>query len=364
MPPDVALSSDLRSLYRDSEARAARLKLLIGVSRELAAADERELAGAVDRATQRAALFAGYGRGTVGAGPDADAVADGLVIPLEALAARGRPGICLVFSAPLNPEAISSEDDAETLRLLVEMIDARLTVDLQRRNEAELRSRLERREKELELVLSRVVSAQEGERAAISADLHDGVAQQVAALHRRLELLRLDMGDDPRGGATEELDTLIGVARKAVADLRGVISGLRPTSLDDLGVVAALKDEARRLEAAGHAVTVYDRLPGRLPDWQETLLFRIGQEAMNNVAKHAPGARVQLDIVMDVERGAVVLTVEDSGGAGGPAAAREDAPRFGLEIMRERLAAVAGRLETRETGKGFRIRAIVPSAGR
>lgn len=362
MPPDAALTSDLRSLYRDSEARAARLKLLIGVSRDLAAADGHELDHAVDRAAQRAALFAGYGLGAVDGTGQASAD-EALVIPLETLADRGRPGVRLIFDAPLNPGAIASADDAETLRLLVEMIEARLTADLQRRREADLRGRLERREKELEQVLSRVVSAQEGERAAISADLHDGVAQQVAALHRRLELLRLDMTSSPGKAETGELDALIDVARQAVGDLRGVISGLRPTSLDDLGVVAALKDEARRLEAAGHAVAVFDRLPGRLPDWQETLLFRIGQEAMNNVAKHAPGASVRLDIVMDAECGAVTLTVENSGGRRASGLAREGAARFGLEIMRERLAAVAGRLEAHGTAKGFRIRATVPSAG-
>ncbi|ADK99990.1 sensor histidine kinase [Brevundimonas subvibrioides] len=363
MPPDAAFTTDLRSLFRDSEARAARLKLLIGVSRDLAAADGREVEQAVDRATSRAALFAGYARGAVQRTAEANPE-DAFVIPLEALAGQGRPGVRLVFTAPLNPGAISTQDDAETLRLLVEMIEARLTVDLQQRRETELRGRLERRERELEQVLSRVVTAQESERAAISADLHDGVAQQVAALHRRLELLRLDLEGQAPDGTTAEMDALIGVARQSVADLRGVISGLRPTSLDDLGVVAALKDEARRLEAAGHAVTVYARLPGRLPDWQETLLFRIGQEALNNVAKHAPGASVRLDIGTDTERGDVILSVEDRGGPVATGVTQAGTPRFGLEIMRERLAAVAGTLEAAATATGFRIRATVPSARR
>lgn len=358
--PDAALSKDLRSLFRDSEARAARLKLLIEVSRELAAADGTRLDQAVDRAAHRAALFAGYGRGAV-QGQDEPAAEETFVIPLESLAERGRPGLHLAFTAPLNPGAISTQEDAEALRLLVEMIEARLTVDLQGRREADLRRRLERREKELEQVLSSLVSAQEDERAAISADLHDGVAQQVAALHRRLELLRLDTADDTSRTAGE-LDALIAVARQAVSDLRGVISGLRPTSLDDLGVVAALMEEARRLEAAGHAVTVTDRLTTRLPDWQETLLFRIGQEALNNVAKHAPEAMVHLDVVASAEHDAVILTVEDTGG-GRARSPADEAPRFGLEIMRERLAAVAGKLEAGRTAKGFRIRAVVPSTG-
>jgi two-component system NarL family sensor kinase len=358
---DAALTTDLRSLFRDSEARAARLKLLIGVSRDLAGANGPELERAVARAARRAALFAGYGDGAV-RGPDESEAGDALAFPLDALAERGRPGVRLAFTAPMNPGAISSPEDAEALRLLVEMIEARLTVDLQASQEAGLRARLVKREKELEQVLSGVVGAQEGERAAISADLHDGVAQQVAALHRRLELLRLDLDAGTTGEAVRELDALIGVARQAVSDLRGVISGLRPPSLDDLGVAAALREEGRRLEAGGHAVVVTDRLPHRLPDWLETLLFRIGQEALNNVAKHAPGASVRLDLATEADTSAVRLTVDDAGGRGGAVAAGHDAPRFGLEIMRERLAAVAGRLEAGPTARGFRIRAVVPLA--
>jgi two-component system, NarL family, sensor kinase len=361
LSPDAALTTDLRSLFRDSEARAARLKLLIEVSRDLAADHGGDLDAAIERAASRAALFAGYGRGML-LDAEADDPQGGFVIPMQTLAERGRPGLRLAFTAPLNPEALSGTEDAEALRLLVEMIEARLTVDLQRRREAELLGRLERREKDLEQVLSRVVTAQEGERAAISADLHDGVAQQVAALYRRLELLRLDLDSDTRPGAAEDLDAVIGMARQAVADLRGVIAGLRPTSLDDLGVIAALTEAARRLEDAGHVVTIIHRLPGRLPDWQETLLFRIGQEALTNVAKHAPGAAVCLELVMNESRDAVVLTVENAGGAPG-AASVEAAPRFGLEIMRERLSAVAGRLEAGPTAGGFRIRASVPMAG-
>lgn len=358
----VPLALDLRSLFRDSEARAARLKLLIEVSRELAAADGDDLTVTVARAAQRAALFAGYATGVVETTERTGEVGD-LVIPLASLAERGRPGVTIVFSQPMNPAAVSTQEDADALRLLVELIEARLTVDVQRRTEAELLARLERREKELEQALSRVVRAQESERAAISADLHDGVAQQVAALHRRLELVHLDLVSE-HGRTADDVQDLIGVSRKAVSDLRGVIAGLRPPSLDDLGVGSALREEARRLEAAGHRVSVSDRMGERLPGWLETLLFRVGQEAFNNVAKHAPGAAVALDLAAEPDGSAVVLTVEDVGGMAASAMADAGTPRFGLEMMRERLLAVAGSLEAGSTPSGFRIRAVVPLAGR
>lgn len=362
MPADIAPSSlDLRSLFRDSEARAARLKLLIEVSRDLAAAEGERLIEAVERAAQRAALFAGYGAGGVDTTP-APAPEGALVIPLTALAERGREGVSLIFSTPLNPEAISSQEDADALRLMVEMIEARLIVDLQGRKEAELLKKLARREKALEQVLSRVVTAQESERSAISADLHDGVAQQIAALHRRLELVHLDLApQDPR--LASEVEALIGVARKAVSDLRGVIAGLRPLSLDDLGVAAALREEARRLEAAGHVVHITDRIGRRLPDWLETLLFRVAQEAFNNVAKHAPGATVDLDLATIPNGEDVVLTIEDAGAQDRRPTTSGQSPRFGLDMMRERLSGVAGVLEAGPTPQGYRIRAVVPLAG-
>lgn len=362
VPPDAApIALDLRSLFRDSEARAARLKLLIDVSRDLAAAEGSGLEAAVDRAARKAALFAGYGMGAIVSGNDPQQD-HSLAIPLSALAERGGPGLHLQFSAPLNPTAVSGAEDADALRLLVEMIEARLTVDLQRRKETELLERLGRREKELEQVLSRVVSAQERERTAISADLHDGVAQQVAALHRRLELVHLDL-ELENHASTAEVEELIRVTRRTVSDLRGVIAGLRPLSLDDLGVAAALREEARRLEASGHRVTILDRIGRRLPDWLETLLFRIGQEALNNAGKHAVGAAVDLDLAIETDLGAIVLTVDDDGGQGATSGSGDSASRLGLEIMRERLSAVAGRLEAGRTSKGFRIRAFVPVAG-
>ena len=352
---------DVRTLFRDSQARAARLKLLIEVSRELAAADRDGLDAAIDAAAVKAARFAGFRTGSLVEGgvtfDDGD-----LAIPLQSLAERGRVSVSLLFSSPSNPQTLANEEDAAALSLLVEMIEARLTVELQRRKEAELIERLAAREKELEQVLSRVVSAQERERAAISADLHDGVAQTMTGLHRHLELVHLDL---PPGNeaAAERLQDLVRIARTAVSDLRGVIAGLRPPSLDDLGVVAALREEAGRLESAGHQVTVADGLGRRLPGWLETLLFRIGQEAFNNAFKHAPGAAVSLDLSVSSDRRAILLSVLTSGGTRPADRGDASAARFGLEIMRERLAEVAGRLEAGPVAGGFSIRASIPLAG-
>lgn len=352
---------DVRTLFRDSQARAARLKLLIEVSRELAAADRDGLDAAIDAAAVKAARFAGFRTGSLIEG-DVTFDDGDLAIPLQSLAERGRVSVSLLFSSPSNPQTLANEEDAAALSLLVEMIEARLTVELQRRKEAELIERLAAREKELEQVLSRVVSAQERERAAISADLHDGVAQTMSGLHRHLELVHLDL---PPGNeaAAERLQDLVRIARTAVSDLRGVIAGLRPPSLDDLGVVAALREEAGRLESAGHQVTVADGLGRRLPGWLETLLFRIGQEAFNNAFKHAPGAAVSLDLAVSADRSSILLSVLTTGGMTSSNANDPSAARFGLEIMRERLAEVAGRLEAGPVAGGFSIRASIPLAG-
>lgn len=315
LPSTNALTTDLRSVYRASEARAARLRLLIQVSRDLAAAGEAGLDAALNLAAHRAALFAGFAEGALRRQDDASPP-DAMLIPLDALSARGETGRRLEFRSRLNAEALDSEEDAEALRLLIEMIEARLIIALEQRNREDLLARLAQRERQLEEVLSEVVRGQELERRAISADLHDGVAQQIAALHRRLELLQLDLPADGQARLSAEVGGLIDIARLTVSDLRRLIAGLRPTALDDLGVVAALREEARRLEAGGHTVAIRTRNMQRLPDWLETLIFRVGQEGLNNAAKHAAGSAVDLDLVVDEAAGAMILTIDSAGGHG------------------------------------------------
>lgn len=361
LPSTNALTTDLQSVYRASEARAARLRLLIQVSRDLAAAGEAGLDAALNLAAHRAALFAGFAEGALRRQDDASPP-DAMLIPLDALSARGETGRRLEFRSRLNAEALDSEEDAEALRLLIEMIEARLIIALEQRNREDLLARLAQRERQLEEVLSEVVRGQELERRAISADLHDGVAQQIAALHRRLELLQLDLPADGQARLSAEVGGLIDIARLTVSDLRRLIAGLRPTALDDLGVVAALREEARRLEAGGHTVAIRTRNMQRLPDWLETLIFRVGQEGLNNAAKHAAGSAVELDLVVDEAAGAMILTI-DSAGGNGRGDETPSGTRFGLEIMQERLAAVAGKLEAGPLGGGFRIRAVVPVTG-
>ena len=356
-----ALSTDLRSLFRDSEARAARLRLLIQVSRELETADGERLDAALATASQKAALFTGYAHGAPR--HDSDPLPpDARLFPFERLADHGDSGRGLMLWGPRNPASPGSEEDEEALRLLVEMIESRLIMAHQQSHQARLLDRLAQRERELEQVLSEVVRAQETERRALSADLHDGVAQQITALHRRLELLQLDLPAGVSPSLSQDVGLLIDVARRSVGDLRRMIAGLRPTSLDDLGVVAALREEARRLEALGHQVHVRERGMRRLPDWQETLIFRVAQEGLNNAAKHAPGSTVELEIILDAAAGEVVLTVADDGGRR-PAEPRDASERLGLEIMRERLMAVACKLEAGPVGGGFQIRATMPLAG-
>lgn len=354
-------STDLRSLFRDSEARAARLRLLIQVSRELETVDSNGLEAALSRASQKAALFTGYAHGARYRTGD-PLPADARLLAFERLADQGEMGHGIVLWGSRNPASAGSGEDEEALKLLVEMIESRLIMAHQQSGQARLLARLAQRERELEQVLSEVVRAQETERRALSADLHDGVAQQITALHRRLELLQLDLPAEADAALSRDVGILIDVARRSVSDLRRLIAGLRPTSLDDLGVVAALQEEGRRLEALGHRVHVRERGMRRLPDWQETLIFRVAQEGLNNAAKHAPDSTVELELILDDAAGQVVLTVADDGGRR-PADPHSAAERLGLEIMRERLTAVASTLEAGPLGNGFRIRATMPLAG-
>ena len=144
-----------------------------------------------------------------------------------------------------------------------------------------------------ETLRRRLVEAQEEERRRIALDMHDQFGQQLTALAMKLSALRRD--SDRRTGFQAELAALETMARQLDTDLEQIIARLRPPALDDLGLTAALAHYVRRWsDGAGvrsewHATGV---APGRLTEEMEITLYRIAQEALNNVAKHAHASHV------------------------------------------------------------------------
>lgn len=347
--PDTV--GDLRSLYRDAEARAARMRLLIEAGRDLAAADAESLDEALASAARKAALFAGHAEGIV----RLEGEAEGLTLIAPGPSER-KVGVLTLVPRDARPPARDGEDE-EALAMLGQLMAA--AIDRVQRDEERdmLTALLRERERRLEAVIARLFSAQEDERRRVSRDLHDGVAQTAGALFRQLEAAKT-------GTSPETTARLAGMAQTLVRELRAAIANLRPTILDDLGLVAAVGSLADGLSGDGFEVEWVATGSSRWPALVETAFYRVAQEAVSNVRKHADGpCRVRIALEGEVETGRWRLVVRDWGRG-----LSKDAPglvgdQVGLAIMRERMAALGGRLDLSEPPEGgVEVAAILATA--
>ena len=227
---------------------------------------------------------------------------------------------------------------------------------------ARLYEELTRREQQLHELVGRLLTAQEEERRRIAYDVHDGLAQIAAAAYQHLQgFARQQPPASER--EREQLQESLELVRTTVGEARQVISHLRPTALDDFGLAAAIQQQVSTLRAEGRQVEYAEALGDvRLPPQVETTLFRIAQEAMTNVRKHAGPAAVH--VALERVNGAVRLLVQDEGsgfrqsdltGGYGPG------ERVGLAGMRERVSLLGGRFDIHsEPGAGTSVIAEVP----
>jgi two-component system sensor histidine kinase UhpB len=204
---------------------------------------------------------------------------------------------------------------------------------------------------------------EEQERARLARELHDGIGQTLTALAMRLERLAAEAAAEAGLGA---LDEALGLARQALAETRELAHLLRPPILDDLGLVPALRWLARTFgRHAGIAVDVAEEGLGseRLPADVETLLFRVAQEALTNVAKHAAADCAHLRLARRGEW--IALSVVDRGrGFDVGAAPQGQAAGFGLKGMRDRVECSDGLFSLRSApGAGTRLEVTLPLAG-
>lgn len=162
------------------------------------------------------------------------------------------------------------------------------------------------------------------------------------------------------------MDIAIGLARQTVSEIRRVLAGLRPTVLDDFGLARGLRAYAEGLAAEGLSVRFSEAIgTRRLPSTIEIVLFRLAQEALTNVRKHAGVDSAELRLSR--RHADIVLEVEDRGrGFDLAAVAHSERPgqRLGLLSMHERIGHVNGTLEIlSQCGKGTLVRAVVPIVG-
>ena len=204
--------------------------------------------------------------------------------------------------------------------------------------------------------LRRVVEAQELERRRLARELHDETGQALTSILLGLKALEERLDEAGSRAAAAELRELL-VA--TLQDVRRLAVELRPSALDDFGLVAALERLAASIsEQTGIEIDFEPALTTeRLPDEVETALYRIVQESLTNVVKHAKARNVS--ILLSRKPGAVKAVVEDDGRGFDPA--RDTGDGFGLVGMRERLALLGGRLEVESSeGAGTTVAAEVP----
>jgi PAS domain S-box-containing protein len=228
---------------------------------------------------------------------------------------------------------------------------------------ASLYETLGSRERALQDLVKRLLGAQEEERRRVSYEVHDGLAQVAVAAHQNLQAFARRHPPQTEQGR-KELDTILQQVRATVSDARRVIANLRPTALDDLGLAAAISLEVERLKDEGYFVDFDERLGNeRLPKEMEITLFRVAQEALTNVLKHADTQRVGIELIR--RNSEICLAVQDFGSGFDPAALETlgggPGERVGLAGMRERVNMLGGEFEIESRpGEGALIVATIP----
>jgi signal transduction histidine kinase len=208
----------------------------------------------------------------------------------------------------------------------------------------EERRALAARTAQLEDMTRRLLRAQEDERRRIARELHDEAGQVLTAVKIELDL-------EGRADAAERVG-------RVLAHVRDLSNLLRPSALDDLGLVPALRglvEEFARTTRVEASLEAGDALPALAAD-RQVVVYRVAQEALTNVARHAGARHVRVSLAG--ERGGVRLAIEDDG-RGAPG---EPRPNLGILGMRERVAAAGGTLSTAgRPGGGFHVVVHVPA---
>lgn len=266
-------------------------------------------------------------------------------------------GLVGVLNVHTVAERDFSDRDVELLLVIGRLIAGAM-------HQARLHRQLVARERAHENFVEQVIEAQELERRRLAGDIHDGISQRLVTLSYRLDAAaQAAQSPGDREALTEQLDRARELAELTLQEARAAISGLRPPVLDDLGLSGGLASLARTIPQIAIDVELADT---RLPDHIELALYRIAQECLQNVVKHARASRAGLTFTLDRgEHGDLArLEIADDGigfdtlehPLGG-----DEMGGYGLLSMAERAEIVGGRLNIRSRpGAGTTVTASIP----
>jgi PAS domain S-box-containing protein len=213
---------------------------------------------------------------------------------------------------------------------------------------------------DLQRLSNQLIDAQEAERKRISLELHDELGQALAVIGMTLEELEKELPPGVSPQLKESLVETIGLADATLEQIREMALGLRPSLLDDLGLVPALRWYMGRLCQRWPIAISFDVIgcEYRLPSQVETTLYRIVQEALTNITRHAQARRVH--VCLECTSSTIVTTIEDDGQGFDPGVVASKGG-VGLLGMRERAALLGGSLTiSSQPGQGTQLTLKIP----
>ncbi|MYN20759.1 histidine kinase [Rugamonas sp. FT107W] len=213
----------------------------------------------------------------------------------------------------------------------------------------------------LKVLAQRVVESQEEERARLSRDLHDGISQWLVSIKLQIEagIIRLSAGNGQQPAAQAAFEHAAEQLNNVMGEVRRISHNLRPAILDDLGLAAALHHLGQEYTLSSGTPVHFEAtgVTDELPDVANTVLFRLAQEALTNIERHAGAHRI--DIALTGEHGGVTLRIRDDGnGFDAEGIALHPMRGIGLRNMMERMDAIGGRFDIASSAGGTVVTAF------
>ncbi|MTV41891.1 cache domain-containing protein [Duganella radicis] len=217
----------------------------------------------------------------------------------------------------------------------------------------------------LKVLAQRVVESQEEERARLSRDLHDGISQWLVSIKLQIEagIIRLSSAKpDQRQAAQAVFEHAADQLSNVMAEVRRISHNLRPAILDDLGLAAALQHLAKEYTLSSGTPVHFEAsgCTDGLPDVANTVLFRLAQEALTNIERHAGASRIEIALA-GAEAGVTLRIRDDGHGFDAEGIALHPKRGIGLRNMMERMDAIGGRFEIVSSTEGTLVTAHAPN---
>ena len=235
---------------------------------------------------------------------------------------------------------------------------AGIVQDLTKRRRAE--EALQESGKELRILSNQLLSTEEKERKRIAGELHDGIGQALSAIKFSVENSLRELHKSPDQAELKSLEAVIPLTQKTIEEVRRIVKDLRPAILDDLGILATINWLCREYQNVYSSIRINRDIAiheNDIPSPLKTVIYRILQEALNNVAKHSQADLVQLSLQKTDNE--VALSVHDNGSGFDLTEAISLTPAsrgFGLASMRERAELSGGKFSIKSSaGNGTTI---------